>query len=235
MTRLAAQIGLWAAWEQTAVGYGYLLGYVVLIAGFPLQPWTDIESFAAQLNTPYMKALTMLQLLAFLQALLVLVLAITLHEYAAPDRQILTRLGMAFALAFAMLSSLHYYVQWVGVRQSIFEGNMEGLGLFVQFNFDSPLSAINMLGWMFFYGLTTLCLAPIFGASRIEVWIHRAFLLNGVGCIASAVLLALGQKWVFLLWTILISLTWYAYPLLGVLFYRMRSQPRANTPIYSQF
>jgi hypothetical protein len=84
------------------------------------------------------------------------------------------------------------------------------------------LSAVNMLGWMCFYGLTTLTLAPAFGHSRIELWIRRAFTVNGAGCILAAVLLAFGQKWVFLFWTVLISATWFAYPLLGILFHRQR-------------
>ncbi len=224
MTKLATVIGQWAAWTQTLVGYGYLAGYITVLAIFPLEPWVDIQAFAADLGTPHMTAVTVLQLLAFLQALLVLVLAAAIHEYAPPEKRILSRLGMAFGLAFALLSSLHYYVQWVGVRQSILRGDLEGLGLFVQFNFDSPLSAINMLGWMFFYGLTTLALAPVFANSRIETWIRWAFVSNGVGCILSAVLLAFGQKWAFLFWTVVISVTWYAYPLLGILFYRIRAQ-----------
>lgn len=225
MTKLAVAIGLWAAWAETLVGYVYLAGYIALVAIFPLKPWTTIQAFAADLNTPYMTALTALQVLAFLQALLVLVLAMAIHEYAPSGQKILTRLGMAFALTFALLSSLHYYVQWVGVRQSLLRSDLEGLGLFVQFNFDSPLSAINMLGWMFFYGLTTLVLAPIFGQTRIEAWIRWAFICNGVGCLLSALLLAFGQKWVYLVWTALVSVTWYAYPLLGILFRRIQVRP----------
>jgi hypothetical protein len=79
---------------------------------------------------------------------------------------------------------------------------------------------------MFFYGLTTLTLASIFSNSRIEKWIRWGFIINGIGCILSAILLAIGYKWVYLDWTVLISLTWYVYPLLGVLFHRL--QPKAE-------
>jgi hypothetical protein len=220
MTKLAALIGMWAAWTETLVGYVYLAGYMALVAAFPIKPWIDIRTFAADVNTPYMTWLTALQLLAFLQALLLLVISMAIHEYAPTDHKILTRLGMAFALAFALLSSMHYYIQWVGVRQSILRGDLEGLGLFAQFNFDSPLSAANMLGWMFFYGLTCLVVAPVFRTGRLETWIRWGFRINGIGCIASAVVLAFGYKWVYLVWTALISITWYVYPLLGILFRR---------------
>lgn len=224
MTRLSAQIGRWTAWCETIAGYTWVAGYIAFLAIFTVRPWTNIEAFASELGSPYFNALTGLQVLAFLQALLMLVLTIAIYEYAPSSKKILARLGIAFALAFAILSSMHYYIQWVGVRQSILRNDLIGLGLFVQFNLDSPASAINMLGWMFFYGLTTLVLAPIFGKSRLDGWIRWAFLINGIGCILSAVLLALGQKWIFLFWTVLISVTWYAYPLIGILFHRLQAQ-----------
>ena len=224
MTKLSTQIGQWTAWSETVVGYTYLAGYIALLANFPISPWVSIQAFANEIGSSYYVALTGLQVLAFFQALLVLVLAISIYEYASPEKKILARLGIVFALAFAILSSMHYYIQWVGVRQSILRDDLTGLGLFVQFNFDSPISAINMLGWMFFYGLTTLALAPIFERGRIENWIRWAFIINGIGCVLSAVLLAFGQKWVFLVWTVIIYATWYAYPLLGILFRRMEIQ-----------
>jgi hypothetical protein len=224
MTKLATIIGMWAAWAETVAGYAYLAGYIALLAIFPMKPWVDIQTYAAELGSTYFSALTILQVLAFLQALLVLVIALALLEYAPDDKKILGRLGVAFALAFAILSSMHYYIQWVGVRQSILRNDLTGLGLFVQFNFDSPVSAFNMLGWMFFYGLTTLVLAPLFQKSRLETWIRWAFLVNGIGCILSAMLLAFGLKWIYLVWTMLISVTWYAYPLLGILFHRIHAR-----------
>ena len=224
MTKLSAQIGHWAAWGETIVGYAYLAGYIALLAIFSVRPWTNIEEFASELGSPYFNALTGLQILAFLQALFVLVLTIAIYDYAPTNKKILARLGIAFALAFTILSSMHYYIQWVGVRQSILRNDLTGLGLFVQFNFDSPVSAINMLGWMFFYGLTTLVLAPLFKKDRLEAWIRWAFLINGIGCIVSALILALGQKWIFLFWTALISVSWYAYPLLGILFRRLQAK-----------
>jgi hypothetical protein len=139
MTKLAAQIGSWAAWAETFVAYVYVVGYIALIAIFPIKPWTTIQAFSADLNTPYMAALTALQVMVFLQAILVLVLVTAIHDYTAPDKKILSRLGMAFAPSLSLLSSMNYYVQWAGVRQSILRGDLEGLGLFAQFNFDSPM------------------------------------------------------------------------------------------------
>ncbi len=88
MTRLSAQIGCWAARLQTVVGYTYLAGYIALMAIFSVRPWIDIQAFAAEVDSPYFIALTCLQVLAFLQALLALVITIALYEYIPPSRKI---------------------------------------------------------------------------------------------------------------------------------------------------
>lgn len=220
MSKLAARIGIWSSISQTAVGYGYLIVYIIFLTLFAPKPWSGIQTFAADINTPYMTWITVIQILAFLQALLVFVISVALHDFSSQNQKILTRLAMAFALAFALLASMHYFVQWTSVRQSILHNDLDGLGLFVQFNFNSPMSAINMLGWMFFYGLTTLSLSPIFKNKGIEKWIHWAFLVNGIGCILCALILAFGYNWVYLVWTGLISITWFAYPLIAILLNR---------------
>jgi hypothetical protein len=80
-----------------------------------------------------------------------------------------------------------------------------------------------MLGWMFFYGLTCLVFGFVFNGTRLERWIRGGLIINGVGCVLCAVILAFGAKWVYLAWTVLISVTWYVYPLLGILFQRTKA------------
>lgn len=225
ITPVTRRLGFWAALSATVVGYVYLVGYIVLLATYRVVPWTDIQGFAAALVTPYGTALTVLQVLAFLQALAIGTTVITLHETAEPSRRVFTRIAVAAATIFVALSSLHYYVQWASVRQSILKGNLEGLAQFVQFNFDSPLSAVNMLGWTLFYGLAALALAPVFRSPGRESWIKWGFVVCGANGIATAVGLALGIKLMYLTWTVGISITWYVYPLLCMLY---RSKARAN-------
>jgi hypothetical protein len=87
MTKLAASIGKWAAWAETVAGYAYLAGYIALLAVFPMKPWVDIQTFAAELGSTYFSALTILQVLAFMQSLLVLVIALAMLEYAPADKR----------------------------------------------------------------------------------------------------------------------------------------------------
>ena len=104
------------------------------------------------------------------------------------------------------------------MRQSILKGDLEGLGHFVQFNFDSPLSAFNMLGWTLFYGLTTLSISALFRGRGKEPWIKWGLVSCGVIGIVAFLGLAAGKQITFLFWTIGVSITWYVYPVMMVLF-----------------
>jgi hypothetical protein len=220
---ITGNIGFWAALCATCVGYLYLVGYIVLLANYELIPWTDVQHYAETLVTPYGTILTVLQVLAFLQALAIGTIVIILHESVDPSRKVLTTVALAASTIFVALSSVHYFVQWASVRQSILKGNLEGLGNFVQFNFDSPLSAINMLGWTLFYGIACIALAPVFGAPGKEQWIKWGFIASGINGIATAVGLALGVQLMYLTWTVGISITWYVYPMICLIYRRKRS------------
>ncbi len=223
------RLGFWAALVTTVVGYLYLLGYIILLTTFGVVPWTGIQQFAAALVTPYGTALTVLQVLALLQALAIGVVIITLHESVDQSRSVFTRLAVAAATIFVALSTLHYYVQWASVRQNVLKGDLEGLGHFVQFNFDSPLSAINMLGWTLFYGLAAFALAPVFRAPGKERWVKWGLVACGANGVATAIGLALGIKIMYLTWTVGISATWYVYPLICLLYRRKKTEGPAAT------
>jgi hypothetical protein len=216
------RIGFWAAIVATIVGYAYLVGYILLLAKYPIAPWSGMGAFAASMMTSYGNAVSALQILALLQALSIGLLAIVVHDCVAPELKIFTRIAVVCATAFVILASINYYVQWVAIRQGILKGNIDGLGLFVQFNFDSPMSAINMLGWTLFYGLAALALAPVFRAGRMEKWIRWGLVVYGINGVATAVGLAIGAQIMYLSWTAGISITWYVYPLLAVLFRRKK-------------
>jgi hypothetical protein len=87
MIKLSAQIGQWAAWIETILGYSWFAVYIALLDIYSIRPWTNIQIFASEFDSPYFLVLTGLQVLAFLQALLVLLLAISLYEYASPDKK----------------------------------------------------------------------------------------------------------------------------------------------------
>jgi hypothetical protein len=221
----ACRIGYIGSLVATIVGYAYLLGYILLLALYPVQPWNGIESFARSLPTPYGTALTILQILAFFQTLSITITVIAIAQSAAPHRRVFGKMSEVAVTSFMALSCLHYFIQWAAVRPSILKGNLDGLSQFVQFNFDSPLSAINMLGWTLFYGLAALSISALFHGKGRFAWVRWGFVACGINGIVSAIGLAAGKQITYLFWTIGVSITWYVYPLIMGIFREWLSEP----------
>jgi hypothetical protein len=55
----------------------------------------------------------------------------------------------------------------------------------------SASSAINMLGWSLFFGLSSLLSAPVFAGKGLQKFIRIVFLINGVCCLLGGVGFAL--------------------------------------------
>jgi hypothetical protein len=217
-TAQTCRIGYVGALVATVVGYAYLVAYILLVALYPVQPWSGLESFARSLLSSYGTALTVLQVLAFFQTLSITVTVIAITQRASLHRRMFGRMAEVAVTSFMVLSCLHYFIQWAAVRPSILKGNLDGLSQFVQFNFDSPLSAINMLGWTLFYGLAALSISTLFHGKGRHAWVRWGFVACGINGIASAIGLAAGKQVTYLFWTIGISITWYVYPLMMGIF-----------------
>jgi len=59
-------------------------------------------------------------------------------------------------MIFLVLASAHYYIQWTTVRLGIENNMLECLEHFAQFSFNSPISAINIMGWTLFFGISNI-------------------------------------------------------------------------------
>jgi hypothetical protein len=98
-------------------------------------------------------------MLAFLQSLPIAVVMIVLHEQAGRGERSRIRHPLQPELLRAVGRA---------VRQDILKGKTEGLELFVHFNFDSPMSAIKMLGWTLFSILSALAVVSLFKGGRVD-------------------------------------------------------------------
>ncbi len=85
-----------------------------------------------------------------------------IYGLAGDEKRVLARVSLCFGVAFAALTGIHYFVQLSAVRLSISRGETQGLEQIVQANPLSAFSAINMLGWTFFLGSSSLFVAPLF-------------------------------------------------------------------------
>ncbi len=179
--------------------------------------WQGIGTFVATFQPIQM--LSLVPSLFLVPAFVVLMVSI--HYYAAPDKKIWSQLGIAFTLIYAAMASINYIMQLTVVRLSIVNKETDGLAMFVMGNAHSLFWALAYA--YVFMNLAMLFAAPVFGGGRLERWIRWLFLANGASAALS--IFTVGSPTIYLLvslvpWCIIFSL---ATALVAVLFKRIDS------------
>lgn len=147
-----------------------------------------------------------------------LVLMISVHYLAAPDRKIWSHAAVAFATAYLILISINYYVQLTWVAPRLAAGRTDGIEPFIFTPFDSFLYAVDILGYSFM-SVSTFFAAKVFTGSGLER-VARGFL------IANGLLLPFIALQMYVHWLIWIAALWaVTFPgatwSLAILFKRM--------------
>ena len=143
------QLGLWSAITATIL---------VTIAG--ITATASIQPFAT--------------IMGFLLTPTFLVVMTCIHCYASESKKVFSLVGLSFAIIYATLISLNYFIQLTFVNQSTFD-----VSIFSMTNPQSMMWVIEVLGY-FFMGLATLFAAPVFGSGRVEKIIKWLFIVNGI-------------------------------------------------------
>src|SRR5512136_2819321 len=127
MNRLSIKLGFWSALLSAITFIIFTICFVTILLVGPLFIWTDLPAYVAYVheNNQFFQDLARLAMLLF--GLLFIVLLHSIHEYAAADKKILTRMSICFGLGFATLIGVNYFVQLSVVRQNIGQGHLAGL------------------------------------------------------------------------------------------------------------
>jgi hypothetical protein len=218
-----SRIGFWSAVFATlfSIGYGITL-IVMMISSLATATetpvgWSGIESFVASFQP--------IQMLPLIPSLLLaptfIVLMVSIHYYAAPDKKIWSHLGIAFALIYAVMASINYITQLTVVRLSILNNETDGLAMFVMGNSHSIFWAL--VSAYAFMNLAMLFAAPVFDGGRLERSIRRLYFANGVSVVVTIFGVVVDSPPIYLLgslvpWCVIFSwATW----LLDILFKRL--------------
>lgn len=161
--RSVSQVGFWSAVLATLFSIGYGITLIVTMISMSATAtgtspgWRGIESFVASFQP--------IQMLSLIPSLLLaptfVVLMVSLHYYASPDKKIWSHLGVAFALIYAAMASINYLLQLTVVRLSIVNKEIDGLAMFVMGNPHSIFWALASA--YIFMNLAMLFAAPVFG------------------------------------------------------------------------
>lgn len=150
----AAQLGFWSSIVVT-----------LMLLIFPLSLAFDLP-----LNVAYGSS--------FLLAPAFVTMMVSIHHYAAPEKKVWSQLGLSFAIIYAVMCSLTYYVQLTFIKNNYLPIAEEAAAPFV-FIPGTPYFAQDMLGYVFFC-LATLAAGFVFTGGRLETWIKWLFIFNGI-------------------------------------------------------
>jgi hypothetical protein len=153
LTPSTKALGFWSAVCATVLSILYVIGQIAEWLG-----WLGSDGGPESSSTP-LGFVVLLTPSLFLGSAF-LVLAVCVHDLAAPDRKIWSRVAIAFATAYATLISLNYYVLLTLVAPRLAAGRVAGIEPFLFTPFDSFLYSVDILGY------TCMSVATLF-ASRV--------------------------------------------------------------------
>ncbi len=103
----------------------------------------------------------------------------TIHSYAAEMKKIFSRLALSFAVIYAAVIGVNYFVQLTVIVPSLQSGESQDLALFTQYNPHGFFIALEVLAYLVM-SASFLAAAPVFGGDRVEQAIRWLFALCSV-------------------------------------------------------
>jgi hypothetical protein len=187
MNRVSAKLGFWSSLGSAILFLLFTVCFVAVVIGNPKFTWTNISDYVAftQSYDQAFKYIAQTAMLLF-APLYVLILS-SIHDFTEAEMKPLSRAALAFGIVFATLASLNYFVQISAVRLNIDKGHIEGIEQFIQSRPDAVITAINMLGWTLFLGLSSLLVAPVFSQGTLGRALRILFALNGTICLLAGI------------------------------------------------
>jgi hypothetical protein len=154
-----------------------------------------------------------------------LALMAAVHQISPPDRKVWSLTAFGFAIIYAALISINYYVQLAWVAPRLASGRIQGMEPFLFVPFDSFLYAVDILGYSFM-SLATLFAAKLFTGAGHERTVRWFLVANGF--VLPFLLFQMyvhSLIWIAAIWAITFPGSTWA---LAVLFKRMPANDQAS-------
>lgn len=121
---------------------------------------------------------------AIFLSLVYYVLMVCIHHFAATDKQVVSHIGLSFALIATAVFVIDYFLQLSVIPPSLIQGETEGIALLTQFNGHGIFIALEEVGF-FMMSMSMLFMAPVFsGKGKLEKAIRWTF----IACFALTIL-----------------------------------------------
>ncbi len=184
----ARALGFWSAAGATVLSLTYVAGQLAEWLG-----WLGSAGGPESASTPLGLAVLLTPSLLLGPAFLLMVVSI--HELASPERRVWSLAAMAFATAYLVLTGVTYFVQLAWVTPRLAAGRIAGMEPFLFVPFDSFLYAVDILGYSFM-SVATLLAVPVFTGPGVARIARRFLMANGL----LLPFLALQMYWHGLIW-----------------------------------
>jgi hypothetical protein len=184
----ARAVGFWSAVLATVFSISYDIGQIAEWLG-----WLGSAGGPESSSTPL--GLVILLTPSLFLGSSFLVLAVSIHQLASPERKVWSHAAVAFATAYAVLISINYFVQLTWVTPRLAAGRTAGMEQFLFVPFDSFLYAVDILGYSFM-SVATLFAAMVFTGPGIERVARRFLIANGL----LLPFIALQMYWHWMIW-----------------------------------
>lgn len=171
-SKSALTVGFWSAVLATAFSITYVVGQLAEWMGL-LGSQGGPESGSTLLG------IVVLLTPSFLLGSSFLVLVVSIHQIAAPERTIWSHLAVVFATAYTVLISLVYFVQLTFVAPHIARGQTQGIEPYLFVPFDSFLYSVDILGYSFM-SVSTLFAARVFTGGGLRRVVRLFLTANGL-------------------------------------------------------
>lgn len=180
---MALRLGFWSSCLMIVTFTVFTVAFIAIPLSGPLYVWDNMEGYLAYVRSGHTFWQELARWMMLLFGPLVVILFACLEELAQSKRRLPARIALAFAVIFAALTGVNYFIQLTAVRLAIGRNATQGLEQIVQANPISAAAAINVLGWSLFFGLASLFAAPLFVGRGLPTFIRACFLVNGVMCL----------------------------------------------------
>jgi hypothetical protein len=187
MNKIILNTGLWSAIICFAAFIIWIASFIGIAIQSPLFYWTNIKDYINYLNNNSQFFQYLAKSFMIIFSLAYMILTIVFYEFTTLERKIYSKIAIVFSIMFALVSSIHYFVQISSVRMAIAENEYSGLEHFLQSNPTSFLSSVNMLGWTLFLGFSNLFMYIGFIQKSGTKGIRLGLLINSVSCILGGI------------------------------------------------
>lgn len=214
---LTYRLGFWSAVLTALIAAAHFaIGIMTPPRSGPFAPPTDIIPYPYTNVASFIPVDYIWLYPGFLLALVFVVLMACIHYYAPADRKIFSQIGLVFAVIYAAVIMVDYFIQFTVVQPSLLSGETAGLSLLTQYSPHGIFIALEGLGYMMM-SMAFPFAAFVFTGGKLERAIRWLFVMGFILSVGSFIVLSLLRYDIVAYEVTVLTINWIVLIVSGVL------------------